>query len=241
MTVPDFYDDFVDYELTYLRDPNRRYRRVREHLGPLLERSPSAALDIGCGIGLISAWLARRVPRVVGVDVSPRSIEVSRQLHRSGEFRVCAVPDDPLPNGPFDLITFIDVLEHLPRNQLGLTFERVNEVAAEDGVVAINIPSRLFALKDGTDRQIIDAAVPIDEIVAAAAAIGMEPLSVSRYGVTSANQYVFCAFSRSYDVETRLRSGLVDHFQDHVWHMKRRLRLGSTGLGIIRRARRLED
>jgi SAM-dependent methyltransferase len=89
MTVQDFYDDFVDYELAYLRHPNRRHRRVREHLRPLLERTPKAALDVGCGIGLMSAWLGRRVPRVVGVDVSPRSIEVCRQLHLRGELGGC--------------------------------------------------------------------------------------------------------------------------------------------------------
>lgn len=223
MAVSDFYDDFVDYELAYLRHPNRRHRRVREHLRPLLHRNPKAALDVGCGIGLMSAWLARNVPRVVGVDVSPRSIEVCRQLNPSGEFRVCALPHERLPPGPFDLITFVDVLEHLQPSQLGPVFERVREVIAEDGVVAINLPSRLFAQKEDIQRQIIDEAVPVDEIVAAAAAIGMEPLTLSRYGVATANQYVFCAFSRSYDVETPLKTGVNDRFRDHAWYAQRRL------------------
>lgn len=229
MTVPDFYDEFVDYEFGYLRHPNRRHRRVREHLAPLLDRNPQAALDVGCGIGLISAWLAGRVPRVVGIDVSPRSIQVCRELHPNGEFRVCDLPDDPLPDGPFDLVTFIDVLEHLPRNQLGLVFEQVQEVVAETAVIAVNLPSRLFAQKDDIERQIIDEAVPVNEIVAAAAAIGMEPLSISRYGADYANQYVFCAFSRFYDVETPLRSTLGDRLRDKAWHLRRRLRSPGPG------------
>ena len=224
MTVPDFYDEFVDYELTYLRHPNRRHRRVREHLGPLLERNLRAALDVGCGIGLMSAWLAERVPRVVGVDVSSRSIEVCRRLHPNGEFQVCALPDDPLPDGPFDLVTFIDVLEHLPPSQLKLVFERVDEVIAAAGVVAVNLPSRLFAQKEGIERQIIDEAVPVDEIVAAAATIGMEPLTITRYGAEFSNQYVFCAFSRSYDVATRLGSSVGDRLRDYAWYAKRPFR-----------------
>ncbi len=156
--------------------------------------------------------------------MSPRSIEVCRQLHPNGDFRVCALPDESLPEGPFDLITFVDVLEHLPRNQLRLVFERVGEVAAGDGVVAINIPSRLFAQREDVERQIIDEAVPVDEIVAAAATIGMEPLTVARYGVANANQYVFCAFWRSYDVETPLRNSVGDWLCDHAWYAQRRLR-----------------
>lgn len=224
MAVSDFYDKFVDYELTYLRHPNRRHRRVREHLRPLLKRNPTSALDVGCGIGLMSAWLARRVPRVVGVDVSPRSVEVCRQLQPNGEFRVCALPDEPLPDGPFDLITVVDVLEHLQRDQLKLVFERMGEVVAQDGVVAINLPSRLFAQKTDIERQIIDEAVPVDEIVAAAAGIGMEPLTISRYGVASVNQYVFCAFARSYDVETSLPNSIGERLRDHAWYAQRRLR-----------------
>lgn len=222
MTVPDYYDDFVDYELTYLRHPNRRHRRVREHLRPLLERNPESALDVGCGIGLMSVWLSERVPRVIGLDVSPRSIEVCQKLHPAGEFRVCAFPAEPLPDGQFDLIAFIDVLEHLPRSQLNAVFERVGDVIAEDGVVAINLPSRLFAQKENIERQIIDEAVPMGELVAAATAIGMEPLTISRYGVAFANQYVFCAFSRSYDTETPLGSSVGDRVRDRVWYAQQR-------------------
>lgn len=231
MAVPDFYDAFVDYELNYLRHPNRRHRRVREHLGPLLERRPAAALDVGCGIGLMSAWLATKVSRVVGVDVSPRSIEVCRQLHPDGEFHVRVIPAEPFPEGPFDLVTLIDVLEHIPRDELQSVFARLSEVVAEDAVLAINLPSRLFAQQEGIQRQIIDESVAVNDVVAAAATIGMEPLTISRYGVSSLNQYVFCAFSSSYDVDTPQRTSVTDYLRDHMWYLRRRVRsaIGRTG------------
>lgn len=230
MTVPDFYDEFVDYELGYLRHPNRRHRRVREYLAPLMERHPRSALDVGCGIGLMSGWLAARVPRVVGVDVSPRSIEICRQLHPEAEFHVCAVPRDPLPEGPFDLITFIDVLEHLPRDELKPVFEQAGRVASEEAVIAVNLPSRLFAQQEGFERQIIDESVPADEIVAAAAVIGMEPLTIARYGADYENQYAFFAFSRYYDVKTPLRSSVSDRLRDRAWYARQRFRRGPRSL-----------
>jgi trans-aconitate methyltransferase len=235
--VAGFYDDFVDYELSYLSHPNRRHRRVREHPEPLLARRPGSALDVGCGIGLLTRWLGQRVPRVVGVDVSPRSIEICRELHPEAEFSICVLPDESLPGGPFDLVTFIDVLEHVPRAQLRLVFERVAEVVSEEAVIAINLPSRLFAQTQEIQRQVIDEAVPVGEVVAAAGAIGMEPLTISRYGVAYANQYVFCAFSRSYDVATPVRNGVGDRFRDRVWYAQRRF---ATGKSTARRFARSE-
>jgi 2-polyprenyl-3-methyl-5-hydroxy-6-metoxy-1,4-benzoquinol methylase len=216
-TVAGFYDDLVNYELDSLRQPNRRYRRVHEHLRPLLaQRPPRSALDVGCGIGITTAWLARRVPRVVGVDISPRTIATAASIHHGPEFRVSALPDDPLPEGPFDLVTFIDVLEHFPNGSLPSVFARVDEAIAADGVLAVNVPSKLFALR-GESQQVIDEGVGVDELTAAAAGLGMEPLLVSRYGVETANQYVFCAFSRRYDVSTPLAFARGDWVKNQLW------------------------
>jgi SAM-dependent methyltransferase len=224
--VTGFYDEFVDYQLSYLTTPNPRLRRVRELLSPLIEeREPRSALDVGCGIGLIAGWLAKRIPRVVGVDLSPRAVETAKELHPELEFHVCAPPGDPLPAGPFDLITLIDVVEHFPPKELSAVFERVGEVAADEAVVAVNLPSRLFALDRRSDQdQIIDEALGVDEVVAAAAAIDLEPLVVTRYGCESSNQYAFCAFSRTYDVSTPLQRTLRGRLEDRVWATRERLR-----------------
>jgi SAM-dependent methyltransferase len=222
--VAGFYDDFVDYELDSLRTPNRRLRRVHEHLEPLIaEREPTTALDVGCGIGITTAWIAERVPRVVGVDISPRTIETAARVHSGPEFRVAALPGDPLPDGPFDLVTFVDVLEHFPPDALRSAFARIDEAIAPDGVLAVNVPSKLFALR-GESRQVIDEGIGVDELTAAAAQLGMEPLVVSRYGVETANQYVFCAFSRSYDVATPLPFARSDWVKNKLWRTRLRLR-----------------
>jgi SAM-dependent methyltransferase len=227
--VTGFYDEFVDYQLTYLTTPNPRLRRVREQLLPLVEeREPQSALDVGCGIGLIAGWLAQRVPRVVGVDLSSRAVETAKKLHPALEFHVCTPPRDPLPAGRFDLITLIDVVEHFPRQELSALFARVDEVVADEAVVAVNLPSRLFALSRRSDQdQIIDEALGVDEVVAAAAAIEMEPLVVTRYGCESTNQYVFCAFSRTYDVATPLTRTRRERLRDRA--LSTRGRLGRQG------------
>jgi SAM-dependent methyltransferase len=38
------------------------------------------AIELGCGTGYVSAWLARRGARVVGIDNSPRQLETAHRL-----------------------------------------------------------------------------------------------------------------------------------------------------------------
>jgi SAM-dependent methyltransferase len=205
--IADFYDDFVENQLDDVRDENPRLMAIRRRMRPILaRRRPAAALDVGCGVGVMSAWLARSVPRVVGVDISPRSIDLASKLWDAPDFVVSDLPAGPLPPGEFDLVTMFDVLEHVPAQARLPLFRRVHEVCTEDAIVAINIPSKLFARSRPEElAQIVDEAVGADEVVALASAVGMEPLCLERYGIDSPNQYVFCAFSRRYEVEGGLQ------------------------------------
>lgn len=57
----------------------------------------SRILDFACGVGVTSVWLAQRGAQVVGVDITPESIEVARAVAShvgcDVEFRVAAVEE----------------------------------------------------------------------------------------------------------------------------------------------------
>ena len=65
------------------------------------------AVELGCGTAYISAWLARRGARVVGVDPTPAQLETARRMQAEHglEFPLVEAPaeDVPLPDGSFDL------------------------------------------------------------------------------------------------------------------------------------------
>jgi SAM-dependent methyltransferase len=223
--VSDFYDDFAEYQLRYLAFPNPRFREIRKRLSPLMARQPRAALDIGCGIGVMTDWLAQHIEHVIGIDISPRNIKIARELYRKPEFAVCAIPDDPLSNGSFDLITLLDVLEHLPQTAREDVFGQIGALATDDAVVAVNLPSRRFALEvPEVLQQVIDEALGADEVVALAATIGMEPLVLERYGVEVSNQYVFCAFSRTYPTDGTIDASRLVSIRDRLDYRRNRHR-----------------
>lgn len=91
-------------------------------LGYVAQRVPLmgvAALDVGCGGGLLSEALAKAGANVTAIDLAPNLLKVAR-LHglESGikvGYRQVAVEvlADELPVG-FDVITCMEMLEHVP-------------------------------------------------------------------------------------------------------------------------------
>jgi SAM-dependent methyltransferase len=64
-------------------------------------------VELGCGTGYFSAWLARRGARPVGVDLSPEQLATARELQREHELEFplveASAEDVPLPAASFDL------------------------------------------------------------------------------------------------------------------------------------------
>jgi SAM-dependent methyltransferase len=74
----------------------------------------SSVLDVGCGPGIFLAELHRRYPsaRLAGVDISEEGVALARRNLPSAGFSVCDIARQT-PAGSFDLITLVDVAEHI--------------------------------------------------------------------------------------------------------------------------------
>jgi SAM-dependent methyltransferase len=65
-------------------------------------------VELGCGTAYVSAWLAKRGARVVGVDPTPAQLDTARRLMRESgiEFELVEAPGEsvPLTDASFDLV-----------------------------------------------------------------------------------------------------------------------------------------
>lgn len=80
----------------------------------LLPRS-GRALDVASGSGRVALWLARRGLDVCAVDVSPvalaRAAEAALARGLRLETRACDLESEPLPSGPWRLISCVQYLQ----------------------------------------------------------------------------------------------------------------------------------
>jgi SAM-dependent methyltransferase len=113
---------------------------VRQHLSPGF--APRRALDFGCGVGRVAIPLARRVPEVVGLDVSaPMLQEAERNCERAGVRNVTlARSDDGLSGltGEFDFVHSFIVFQHIPPTRGEAIVDRLIRHLAPGGVGALH-------------------------------------------------------------------------------------------------------
>lgn len=100
--------------LGYIRDTVMAARR---HSGPLTLAGVTA-LDVGCGGGLVCEPLTRLGADVMGIDASPAAIEVATahaaQMRLRIDYRVITVEDIAESGARFDLVTALEIIEHVP-------------------------------------------------------------------------------------------------------------------------------
>ncbi len=81
------------------------------------DRLPGATVvDLGCGGGLLAEPISRRGARVVGIDLSPRSVRTAaaRPPHGPRSYVCADVAHAPIADAVADVVLMADVLEHVP-------------------------------------------------------------------------------------------------------------------------------
>jgi len=88
-------------------------------INPLLDavrlRPGTRLLDVASGPGALAAESAKRGARAVGVDLSPRMIELAQRLNPAIEFREADVEHLPFPDHAFDAVVCAFGLGHFPQ------------------------------------------------------------------------------------------------------------------------------
>jgi ubiquinone/menaquinone biosynthesis C-methylase UbiE len=138
MTVNPFEDHAIaaGYEAWYAGPGRRADRLERKLLAKMLALFPRAGsiLDVGCGTGHFSRWLATRGFRVVGLDLAASMLQATRPLGG-----VAYVKGDahalPFASRAFDLAVMVTTLEFL--QQPGTALREAVRVARQGVLLGV--------------------------------------------------------------------------------------------------------
>ena len=153
----------------YLKYSNERLRPALDLLGRIDVRAPNRVLDLGCGAGNVTAFLAKRWPeaQIVGVDNSQEMLAKAR-ASTAGESRREWIDADLASYAPgegVDVVYSNAALHWQPDHRR--LFPRIFDWLAPGGVLAVQMPDQLAAPSHRAIADIVATATWHDRLAAA--------------------------------------------------------------------------
>lgn len=123
-----------------------------------------AMLEIGCGLGRMSAAFARHFARVTGVDISPSMIEHARTHNLPANVNLSVVNGDgtlDFPSSSFDFVYCGLVFQHIPDEVVIRTYlGEIARVLRPDAFAALQFDTRPENILHRTYKSLPDAILP---------------------------------------------------------------------------------
>lgn len=203
--IKSFYDDFLESKmLEYRVRGNPRIDRATDRILEFVDPN-SNVLDVGCGIGIVPERVAMTLEEghVWAFDISERNIWYAKETVDSPNvsfFVGNAVEGrqkikDRL-TAPINVVTLVDVIEHIPKDQHSDLFRFFNSITSERAFIVLTYPSPQYQkhlIDNNSDElQIIDQVIGFDELRETARKAGFSLRHYSLETIWKRNQYVHC-------------------------------------------------
>ncbi len=125
----DKYSDDIEQRSTYRHEFSARL---------ILQHNPKRVLDVGCGIGVLTAFMPSDVFSV-GIENTQKSAMISV----ANGFRTVIVADAsklPFRNMSFDAVSMLEILEHIPINRELICLNKIYRVMSVNSIVTLSVP-----------------------------------------------------------------------------------------------------
>lgn len=164
--VIDFYDEHIVHKVADFVDGNRRVEAAWQTIQRWAPESPACVIEIGCGLGAMAYRMAERWPdaRVIGVDISPRSIEFGQRLFQLPNLSYSnARPETLGLDGMCDLVVLVDVFEHIAVSERASFITSIAGLMAPTSRLVLTFPTPAYqqSLRDEAPEKL----QPVDEDV----------------------------------------------------------------------------
>ena len=141
--IPQIRQDGVFSSIQFL-DWGYDYLCCVKHIAQvIISLSPQSMLDVGCGDGRLIHELQGGVERLVGIDFSERSLHFARGFNAHGEFLHV---DLGALSEEFELVTAIEVLEHIPDEGIADFLKKLSSRVKKGGYLLLSVPTIAFPL-----------------------------------------------------------------------------------------------
>jgi SAM-dependent methyltransferase len=133
------------------REKGRVFHEIQENMPEIIEllkeKGARRVLDLGCGTGRHSVYLAENGMQVSGIDASPEGVSVTSEQMASkdlnGDFRIGNIYDKlPYPDGSFDAIISTQTLHHNKIEEIRKLIKEMERVLTADGSIFITVAAR---------------------------------------------------------------------------------------------------
>ena len=197
--VKNYYNNFIGHlKYDHVRE-NPRHIRIKNDLKNIIKEGMKV-LDLGCGTGITTRYIAELGAKVTGVDLSPKLIEFAKENsdHENIEYLIHDITDFNLGRKTFDAICLIDIMEHIPIKKISKLIKNIKKYSHRNTIIYLNIPdARLQSwMRRNKPRklQIIDEEYSITNILDWFESINFEIINIKVYGIDFPLQYISYIF-----------------------------------------------
>ena len=128
------------------------------HVSKLLDtKAGHVIIDLGCGYGLFSTWLASMGVRVIGIDTDSDKIKFAQKtakilhIRNRSSYVMASVDSLPFKEKSFDYLLCLDVIEHIPNDLNALS--EMSRILKPSGILILTTPCQpqKFRFKSGIE------------------------------------------------------------------------------------------
>lgn len=190
-------------------------------------RGNETVLDFGCGSGRMTYWLAGRVKKVTGLEVTPEMIQLAEERRKPDnvEFILYDGIHFPVFSRPFDFILSVGVVQIMEGETLAKTVSELARCLGPQG--------KIYLIEQVSDNPTVGRP-RLKDYLRAFEASGLEPLKhypiragrgwllyLIRYGLIP--RAWFPEVAEREILRSRTRRGPVSYYQDHLFVLQRKL------------------
>ena len=222
--ISDFYDEYVQRQIK--TGANERLISLYKRLLNGGLNADSKVLELGCGVGIFTKLLAKKVKNgiIEAVDLSEKSVAVAKnelKERNNIHFDVADVVKYQPKNSDFDMITLMDVIEHIPLEHHAELFANLAKIATEKTNILINIPNPQYIayvrINHPESLQVIDQEVELFTLIQHLEKNGLELIYFEKYGIWEQDDYHFMVIRKKRNFELKHLSD-QRNFSEKIFH-----------------------